>query len=172
MNASLLNHLQGVKDYTFSGSVYKDKRLFLNLFYNPKGFCHCPNCRSRKLIKYGKVHRDIRALPVGSTPTILHLTLQRYQCKKCHHVFQSRIPFTNGEASYTKKFQAYILDLLRLGLTISAVARHLRRNWHIVKDIHKAHLYKHYRNPNLKGLRCISIDEFAVHKREFDIRIK
>ena len=63
MNASLLNHLQGVKDYTFSGSVYKDKRLFLNLFYNPKGFCHCPNCRSRKLIKYGKVHRDIRALP-------------------------------------------------------------------------------------------------------------
>ena len=22
MNASLLNHLQGVKDYTFSGSVY------------------------------------------------------------------------------------------------------------------------------------------------------
>nr|WP_253844940.1 transposase family protein [Prevotella intermedia] len=82
MNASLLNHLQGVKDYTFSGSVYKDKRLFLNLFYNPKGFCHCPNCRSRKLIKYGKVHSDIRALPVGSTPTILHLTLQRYQCKK------------------------------------------------------------------------------------------
>ena len=81
MNASLLNHLQGVKDYTFSGSVYKDKRLFLNLFYNPKGFCHCPNCRSRKLIKYGKVHRDIRALPVGSTPTILHLTLQRYQGK-------------------------------------------------------------------------------------------
>ena len=74
MNASLLNHLQGVKDYTFSGSVYKDKRL--------------------------------------------------------------------------------------------------RRNWHVVKDIHKAHLYKHYRNPNLKGLRCISIDEFAVHKREFDIRIK
>ena len=73
MNASLLNHLQGVKDYTFSGSVYKDKRLFLNLYYNPKGFCHCPNCRSRKLIKYGKVHRDIRALPVGSTPTILHL---------------------------------------------------------------------------------------------------
>ena len=164
MNASLLNHLQGVKDYTFSGSVYKDKRLFLNLFYNPKGFCHCPNCRSRKLIKYGKVHRDIRALPVGSTPTILHLTLQRYQCKKCHHVFLSRIPFTNGEASHTKKFQAYVLDLLRLGLTISAVARHLRINWHVVKDIHKAHLHKHYRNPNLKGLRCIGIDEFAVHK--------
>ena len=27
MNASLLNHFQGVKDYTFSGSVYKDTRV-------------------------------------------------------------------------------------------------------------------------------------------------
>jgi len=44
------------------------------------------------------------------------------------------------------------------------VARHLRINWHVVKDIHKAHLHKHYRNPNLKGLRYIGIDEFAVHK--------
>ena len=44
------------------------------------------------------------------------------------------------------------------------MARHLRINWHVVKDIHKAHLHKHYRNPNLKGLRCIGIDEFAVHK--------
>lgn len=164
MNASLLYKMQGVRDYTFRGSDYKGSKIILNLDASPRGFCHCPECRSRKLIKYGVVHRDIRALPTGPRPTVLHLRLQRHRCRQCGHTFQSKIPFTNGEASYTKRFQAYVIDLLRLGLTISAVSKHLGISWHVVKDIHKSYLYRHYRNPSLKGLRYIGIDEFAVHK--------
>ncbi|WP_232220196.1 ISL3 family transposase, partial [Prevotella falsenii] len=95
---------------------------------------------------------------------MLDLTLQRYQCKKCGHTFQSPIPFTKGESGYTRMFENYVLDLLRLGLTVSAVSKHLRISWHVIKDIHKSYLNKHYRNPKLKGVRYIGIDEFSVHK--------
>lgn len=48
--------------------------------------------------------------------------------------------------------------------TISDVARFLGVSWDTVKDIQKDHLDRHYGRPNLKGLRHIGIDEFAVAK--------
>jgi transposase len=44
------------------------------------------------------------------------------------------------------------------------VAKHLGVGWHVVKDIQKRHLDKKYREPNLKDLRLVAIDEIAVGK--------
>jgi len=57
-----------------------------------------------------------------------------------------------------------VLDLLRLGMTIKNVALHLGVGWDMVKDIHKRHLKQKYSYVNIKKVKRIGIDEFAVRK--------
>ena len=53
--------------------------------------------------------------------------------------------------------------MCRLG-TIVSVARQEHMSWDTVKDILKSDLSRKYSRPDLKGLRYIGIDEFAVAK--------
>lgn len=48
--------------------------------------------------------------------------------------------------------------------TIKDVANHLGVSWDLVKSIHKEYLNRRYKRPNLKGLKRIGIDEFAIKK--------
>ena len=79
-------------------------------------------------------------------------------------MWQSAIPFTHGEVSYTYRFSRYVLDLLRMGNTIKDVALHLHVGWNMVKDIHKRYLKSRYSHPDIKHVRRIGIDEFATSK--------
>ena len=54
-------------------------------------------------------------------------------------------------------------NLCRIG-TIADVARQVHMSWDTVKDILEAELGRRYSRPDLKGLRYIGIDEFAVAK--------
>ncbi len=164
MNSSLLYHAYGVTEYEYSGIEYKDSSIFIKLKHEEPQKLQCPHCGGFHVIRYGKTKRDIRNLPFGSKRTFLSLTIQRYHCKDCEHTYQANIPFTHGSVSYTYRFSRYVLDLLRIGGTISSVAAHLRVNWNIVKDIHKQYLKNHYTYPSLKNVRRIGIDEFAVRK--------
>jgi transposase len=49
-------------------------------------------------------------------------------------------------------------------MTIHDVAQHLDISWSTVKDIHKRHLNKKYKTPNLKNLHKIAIDEISCGK--------
>jgi transposase len=49
-------------------------------------------------------------------------------------------------------------------MTILDVAQHLNISWSTVKDIHKRHLNKKYKTPNLKNLHKIAIDEISCGK--------
>jgi len=49
-------------------------------------------------------------------------------------------------------------------MTILDVAQHLDISWSTVKDIHKRHLNKKYKAPNLKNLHKIAIDEISCGK--------
>ena len=164
MNSSFLYHAFGVKEYHYSAIDYKDSAIFLKVKSNTPKKCKCPHCGCEHIIKYGKIHRDIHNLPIGSKPTFLSLTIQRYQCKACEKVFQAGVPFTHGSVSYTFRFSRYVLDLLRLGLTVKSVAHHLGVGWDMVKDIHKEHLKQKYSYVDIKKVKRIGIDEFAVRK--------
>ncbi len=59
-----------------------------------------------------------------------------------------------------------MLDLSRY-MTISDVAKHLRLGWDLIKSIQKKHLEKKYRNPNLRQLKRIAIDEIYIGKRGY-----
>jgi len=49
-------------------------------------------------------------------------------------------------------------------MTISETAAYLGLSWSTVKDIHKNHLTRHYARPDIRKVRFIGIDEFAVLK--------
>ena len=51
-------------------------------------------------------------------------------------------------------------------MTIQDVAQHLGISWGTVKDIHKRHLNKKYKNPSLKNIYKIAIDEIYCGKRQ------
>ena len=124
----------------------------------------CPHCGSEDAVRYGLNYRMIHNLPIGKKKTFLYITVQKYKCKHCEKVHQADIPFTHGNVSHTFRFQRYVIDLLRLGGTISNVARHLGVSWDTVKDIRKKYLKSRYSYPNISKVTKTGIDEFAVRK--------
>jgi len=76
-------------------------------------------------------------------------------------VQQVRIGFASERRSYTRSFERYAVDLCR-HMTIQDVAHHLGVSWDVVKDLHKRHLGRRFRNPNLTGLTHIAMDEICV----------
>ena len=164
MNDSLLYQAYGVKYYSYASTEYKGNAIYLHLKTNSPKRCICPHCGGHHVIKYGIVKRTLHNLPFGSKPCYLSLQIQRYCCKDCGSAWQSEIPFTHGEVSYTYRFSRYVLDLLRMGNTIKDVSRHLRVGWNMVKDIHKKYLKSRYSRPDIRKVRRIGIDEFATNK--------
>jgi transposase len=49
-------------------------------------------------------------------------------------------------------------------MTILDVAKHLQVSWGTIKDIQKRYLKRRYRNPSLKHIERIAIDEISIGK--------
>jgi transposase len=164
MNDSLLYQAYGIRNYSYASTAYKDNAIYLHVKTKITNKVKCPRCGSYHVIRYGVVRRTLHNLPFGSKPCFLSLQVQRFCCKDCASAWQADIPFAHGGVSYTYRFKCLVLDLLRLGMTIKDVARHLRVGWNMVKDIHKKYLKQKYSCPNIKRVQRIGIDEFAIHK--------
>lgn len=164
MEPSFLYHSFGIdRSYQYHATEYKDNAIILKLNSIPLKKVKCPHCGGYHIIKYGVIQRKLHNLPIGKK-TFLSLTVQRYLCKDCEKVFQADIPFTHGNVSYTYRFSRYIIDLFRLGATISDIAKHLGVGWDMIKDIHKKYLKRKYAHPDISKVKRIGIDEFAVRK--------
>jgi len=124
---------------------------------------YCPKCKSRHVIRSGSTVRQIKCVPIGARPVILEMTVQRLECKDCGAVRQENIHFIRGKERYTYRMKRFVLDLCKIG-TITDVAKLVCMSWDTVKDILKSELGRKYSRPDLKGLRYIGIDEFAVAK--------
>jgi transposase len=93
----------------------------------------------------------------------LNLPVQRILCKDCGCIKQARLGFTDPRYSYTKAFEAYVIDLSRL-MTIKDIADYLDISWDVIKDILKRNLKKKYGKVKLKKLEYMAIDEIAIKK--------
>ncbi|MCQ2333385.1 MAG: transposase family protein [Paludibacteraceae bacterium] len=119
MNQSLFYQAFGVREgFTYRSTDYKDCVITFHLVQNRPKKMICPHCGKEHVICNGTTHREIRNVPIGSKRTYLALRLQRYYCKDCKHSWQGDIHFTRGERSYTNKFARYVIDLMKLGLTM------------------------------------------------------
>jgi transposase len=95
----------------------------------------CPACVARDIISRGHAQRRFRSVPIGSRPSVVVLPVRRVEWRAGFALRQVEVPFADPRRCYTKSFERYALEPSR-----------------------------RYAKPNLKGLRCIVIDEIAVAK--------
>jgi transposase len=68
-----------------------------------------------------------------------------------------------GKFQMTVAFIQFAFDLLSMS-TVQDVSRLLGVSWNVVKRIHKMKLKKLYKKIDLKDVKYISVDEFAIKK--------
>ena len=162
METSFMYHAFGIREQECTRTRYEGGKIVLEI-RTREDKLYCAKCGSRHVIKSGSTLRRLRCVPVGSRPIILEMTVQRLECKDCGAIQQEKIHFVRGKERYTYRMRLHVLDLCRMG-TIADVARQVHMSWDTVKDILEADLGRKYSRPDLKGLRYIGIDEFAVAK--------
>jgi transposase len=123
----------------------------------------CPQCGSPEVTKKGSFLRSFRCVPIGRKPVVVELPVQRVECGECGSLRQVSIGFADERRTYTKAFERYVLDL-SCHMTMLDVARHLGVSWGLVKDIQKRNLERRFRNPDIRKLERIAIDEISIGK--------
>jgi len=165
MSTSLLYHGFGVVGYRYIRTDYQEGNIIVTI--KRKQFSiRCPVCDSKNVIRHGSLSRWLHSLPIGKKATYIKTEIPRVECKECGTNRQAEIGFANPRYTYTKALGRYVLDLSRY-MTISDVAKHLGLGWDLIKSIQKKHLEKKYRNPNLRQLKRIAIDEIYIGKRGY-----
>ena len=162
MSTSLLYHGLGVRGYRYVKTEYQGGAIVFTLEQPRERYC-CPACGSANVIGRGLSPRRFRAVPWGSRSVFIDLAVPRVECRDCGVVRQVAISFADPRRSYTRAFERYALELLRM-MTIQDVARHLGVSWDLVKEIDKRYLARHYARPRLLHVRRIAIDEIAERK--------
>lgn len=154
--------MMGVKNHECTRIEYKHGGSILHIQTQKDKIC-CPRCGKKDFVNSGTVVRDFKSLPMGNRPITLRKTVQRIYCSHCGCTVQEEIPFAKGKCQYTKKLGRYIQDLC-MYMTIKSVADHLGMSWNTVKEINKGRHKRKYGRPDLRGLRIMGIDEFAVRE--------
>ena len=162
ITSSFLFFAFGINGFQCNSFGYKSSQIVLNIQKRSDKMC-CPCCKSRHIVRNGYVWRDFKTVPIGHIPVVLHTKIQRVRCKDCGCDQQEDIHFAHGKRTYTARLENLVMDLLDIA-TIKSVAEYLHLTWDTVKDIHKRRLKARYGNPDIRGVRNIGIDEFAVRK--------
>ena len=163
MSTTLLYHAFGHHGCQYKKTDFEggEMTLVANL---PKSKFSCSSCKSSNAKPRGSVLRQWRTLPIGGKPVHLEMEVPRIQCNNCGSLRVSRVQFASPRKSYTKSFERYVIELLKMG-TILDVANHLQISWHLVKTIQKENLQKTFGNPDLKDIRRLAIDEISIGKQ-------
>lgn len=159
---SLIYHAFGVRGYRVRRTDYIGGEVQITI-EQPSCRLRCSVCRSRRVIRRGGRTRRFRGLPIGSRRVWLVFSVPRLECKHCGAVRQAEIPFAPGQHSYTKRFACYVVQLARL-MAMWDVAQHLNVSWNVVKELLKEALLRRFRQPRLKEVRIIAIDEISIGK--------
>ncbi len=162
MSASNLYHAYGIKGVQYKSTQYVKNSIiyFVEMVYQK---IHCSKCSGKNSHFKGQKKRRFRMTPVGSKKCFLDVILHRLKCVDCGHQWWPRLPFMKGKSQMTRGFIQFAFDLLSMS-TVQDVSRLLGISWNVVKRIHKMKLKKLYKKIDLKDVKYISLDEFAIKK--------
>ena len=160
MSTSLLYHGFGLVGYHYIRTRYENGTIIFQVRQNHFDIC-CPECQSKRFIFRGKKMRRFRSIPIGSKPVFIEFEVPRIMCLTCKIIRQVKISFAEKRRTFTKAFERYVLELLRL-MTIFDIAKHLKTSWGMIKDIQKRYLSKRFSRPSLKNIDSIAIDEISI----------
>jgi transposase len=105
-----------------------------------------------------------RDLDCGDHEMYLDFELRRVACKRCGGVKRERLDFLSSDPKYTRRFAMKIGAFCR-AMTIQDVARHMRLDWHRVKELDKIYLREQLRLAGPPAPSKIGIDEISIKKR-------
>lgn len=160
MSTSLMYHAFGVRGYIHTRTEYVGGEVHFTV-EQPRSGSRCSGCGSRRVIRRGGRLRRFRGLPIGTRPVWIVLKVARLECKQCAAVRQASVSFAAGQHSYTKRFGRYVVELAH-HMTLGDVAQHLGVSWNVVKELMKEELRRRFRQPRLKDLRLVAIDEISI----------
>lgn len=160
MSTSILYHGWGLRGYQYVASRFEGGRIVFDI-RQEDGRLRCPACGSAQVTCRGPFVREFRTLPIGKTPVLLRLPIQRVECRDCGVVRQVQVGFADARRRYTHAFERYAASLCRI-MTIADVADHLDVSWDVIKDIHKRYLHRRFARPRLRQITQLAIDEIRV----------
>lgn len=160
MSTSILYHGWDIRGYRYARSVFDGGRMVFDIRQEDWRL-RCSACGSNRVIRRGQFEREFRTLPIGPTPVIIRLPIQRVECRECGVIRQVKVGFADERRRHTHSLERYAACLCRV-MTIQDVADHLGVSWDVVKDIHKRYLHRRFAKPKLKKLKQIAIDEISV----------
>lgn len=162
MSTSELYHAFGIRGYQHVKSEFEGGETFYTVRQDAGGL-RCSACGSSRVVRRGYRRRRFRCPSIGMRPVHIVLDVPKVGCHDCGRVRQVRVGFADGQRSYTKGFERYVLELSRC-MTIQDVARHLQVTWDVVKDIQKRSLTRRFKHIQLRHLSRIAIDEISIGK--------
>jgi transposase len=162
MSASLLYHTNQITNIQDKNVEYFHDKIVFHAIYKPKENL-CPCCGHYEHSLKGSKTRKIRMAPLGNKASFLSVELNRLKCLNCSQIWWPRMPFVQGNKRVTLSFERYVIDMMNFA-TVEHVARFLGVAWGTIKNIHKAHLQKEYKNPNFELVQYIGVDEFSIRK--------
>jgi transposase len=162
MSTSILYHGFGIRDYRYLKTEYGQGEVKFHI-EKAHGKMRCSECESTNVIKYGRVTRWIRTVPIGKRKIWLVLHLHRLQCQHCDAVGLEPLLIALPKKRWTRSLRRYILDLLKHA-TVKDVASHLGMSWDTVKEIHQLALRQRFKRRRINHLRYLAVDEVSVRK--------
>ncbi|MBA2726864.1 MAG: ISL3 family transposase [Parachlamydiaceae bacterium] len=162
MSASLLYHTNQITDVQVKNVEYFHEIIVFHVLYEPSK-APCPCCGWNESTSKGVKRRKLRMAPLGNKAAFLLVEIHRLKCVNCSFIWWPTLPFARIKKRHTVSFELYVIELMRFA-TIEHVAKFLGVSWSLVKKIHKVYLQREYKDPDLKSIQYLGVDEFSISK--------
>lgn len=138
------------------------KRLIIELRAKPEAPRRCSRCGELVAEIHEVTPRRVRDLPIAEWDTWLIVPRARLGCPRCGPTVEE-VPWLDRYQRMTKRLAAKIAALATV-LPIKHVATWFRVSWDTVRQIDQRALERRVGPIDVRGVRRIAIDEFALHK--------
>jgi len=122
----------------------------------------CDSCGRRVDGEHERMRRAIRDLPILGAETTLLMERRRMNCPRCGPKLE-RLSWLEPWARVTRRLADAVARLCEV-LPIKQVAAFYGLSWGTVKEIHKSFLERELGPVDLRGVRMLAMDEFAIQK--------
>ena len=122
----------------------------------------CSRCGEPVVEIHDTAERRIRDLPIGDRDTYLIVPVARLRCPRCGPTTEA-IPWVDRYQRMTTRLAEKIAKLASIA-AIKHVAEWFGLSWDTVKQIDRRALERRLGPVDLRGIRRIAIDEFALHR--------
>ena len=136
----------------------------LQIRLRPKVDClpRCGRCGHATFLIHDVAMRRIRERDLFAYRVYLEVPVRRVRCPVCGPR-REHIPWLAGRRALTQAMVSWVEALVRV-LPVRHVSELLGLHWHTVKAIDHQRLRREVRSPDLRRVRRLVMDEFALHK--------